>query len=247
MESLIESREMSHGVNINTLSLIELQKKVIRTYEFKDETEIEMIDRFAILILDEVSEFLNEKDTKEENLFEFTDIILYLGSILSTIEERFEDMYGVSFKEYTEDMLFPIDGRNYTTSVTIRSYMNKSISCREFIGKITVSEVVKCLFENIRSNYPERKYHKKYEELDKSSKMNRTIQTFNSIRKCIAVLINNAIVLELPFEDKGDYLDFTKFEIIEFSDETVENYSNRLEEYILKKAEIVKNRIDNGY
>jgi hypothetical protein len=185
-------------ISIDINRFIESHYDIIKKYPFFYEREIDMLNRFLVQVEEEVQEFLDEDMTIENidnRMDEYSDIILYLASILASLKYEFDAEISRSKPleiHVVKAPDFPIKTINF-----IKSYMDTKVE----------REVSHTLFSDIRRSYPERKYHKIKKEKDLIDmgiiRKDRTNQTAQTVLDLIIELLSLSGIFQEYFKDDG--------------------------------------------
>ena len=149
MEYLITANKnkSSDFIKFNLEDLIDASQLIIDKYKFKDETDIQMFNRFAVQLIEEVYEYGEYEynitpSMTSEKINEFVDMILYTGSIMASFRERMHAI-GDESLDFNKELIInkPLRESNLDT------YSMFHQPTIELVGKI-------------RRLYPDRKYHK---------------------------------------------------------------------------------------
>jgi len=143
----ISQRNSRHCIEVNVTELIAISKPIIDKYPFSNETEVEMFNRFAVQLVEEVYEYGEYKynvtpSMTSEKINEFVDMILYTGSIMASFRER---MHVIGDKSLNFDKELIINKPLRESNLDTYSMFHQPTI--ELVGKI-------------RRLYPDRKYHK---------------------------------------------------------------------------------------
>jgi len=170
---LIENNEFT---KFHFTDFILNQKKINKKFPCPYKTNYDIIDKMINAVTEECYEILIAKDLEEEQE-ELVDVVMYLGSF-------YNELYFLNFlKEIPDDL----------------NKIEFNLTKHEFKKSINIKKMIKSLY-SIRRYFPERKYHKKFNNKDIVEY--RYTLCLNIIEETIKYILENNVVNYEKFEEK---------------------------------------------
>lgn len=181
------------------------QYPVIHKFSFKNESQIEMIQRFLVQLSEEIEEYKfeaikcikvrdrpsnidsnNYTELKNSALSELSDVILYLSSLRLSMKYHSPKIPGVleDYMEYYENNHISVNYKNMdeATSIIKKYKLQKLDNYNSYC--LVMNDL---LYMGIRRKYPERKYHKHLKSLTIEEEETRSQNVLDIIDQAIFV------------------------------------------------------------